>query len=198
MLIALALTALLGSEDPDGVVTTARHGAGAVMVGAEAPTTDARPDAAQVVAVTPHNLTTRQQIDRWVAARAPESEPFAETAGPQDDRQMHGFVSGSIGTNDYSSVSVGVSLPIGENGRLDLAYSQTKNGYGYPGYGYGAWGYPGEYGYDQVGYGARIRPFGVYDSLYGAPGRSRSMSIGFSWDEDKGRRDRTPIISAED
>lgn len=202
MLIALALATLLGSEDPDGVVTTARQGAGAVMVGAEAPTTEARPDAAQVVAVTPHNLTTREQISRWVAARAPESEPFAEDAGPRDDRQMHGFVSGSIGTNDYSSVSVGVSLPIGENGRLDLAYSQTKNGYGYPGYGYGygngAWGYPGGYGFGDVGYGARIRPYGVYDSLYGAPGRSRSMSVGFSWDEDKERRERTPVITAED
>ena len=202
MLIALALAAILAPEDPDGVVTTAPRGAGAVIVGAEAPTTDARPEAAQVVAVAPHNLTTREQIDRWVAARAPESEPFAEASGPQDDRKMHGFVSGSIGTNDYSSVSVGVSVPIGENGRLDLAYSQTKNGYGYPGYGYGAYGYPGEYGYGDVGYGygygSRSRPYGVYDSLYGSQGRSRSMSIGFSWDEDKGRRDRAPALTAED
>lgn len=186
MLIAFALTAaLLGSEDPDGVVTTARQGDGAVLLGAEAPTTDARPDAAQVSAVTPHNLTTREQIDRWISARTSESTPFAEGTGPGDDREMHGFVSGSIGTNDYSAVSVGVSMPIGENGRLDLAYSQTKNGYGYPGYGYGSYGYPGDYGY-----GARVRPFGGYDSFYGAPGRSRSLSLGFSWDEDKGRRER--------
>ncbi len=198
MLIALALTALLGSEDPDGVVTTARRGDGAVMVGAEAPTTEARPDAAQVVAVTPHNLTTAEQIDRWVAARAPESDPFAEATGPQDDRKMHGFVSGSIGTNDYSSVSVGVSLPIGENGRLDLAYSQTKNGYGYPGYGIGYPAYRDEFGYGGLGYGARVRPWGAHDSLYGGPGRSRSMSVGFSWDEDRSRRERAPLIAAED
>jgi hypothetical protein len=200
MLIAFALAALLGSEDPDGVVTTARQGDGAVLPGAEAPTTEARPDAARVVAVTPHNLTTREQIDRWVAARAPESEPFAEATGPLDDRKMHGFVSGSIGTNDYSSVSVGVSLPIGENGRLDLVYSQTKNGYGYPGYGYGPYGYPGAYGFGDVGYGSRIRPFGAYDSLYGGPGRSRSMSVGFSWDEDRSRseRGRAPLTTAED
>ena len=200
MLIAFTLAAAVIADDPDAVVTTARHGEGAVMLGAEAPTTDARPDAAQVVAVAPHNLTTREQIDRWVSARAPESQPFAEATGPQDDRQMHGFVSGSIGTNDYSSVSVGVSLPIGENGRLDLAYSQTKNGYGYPSYGYGAYGYPGEYGYGDAGfgYGSRVRPYGVYDSLYGQPGRSRSMSIGFRWDEDDRRRERTPVITAED
>ena len=193
MLIALALAALLGSEDPDGVVTTAPRGAGAVGVGAEAPTADARPDAAQVVTATPHNLTTREQIDRWVSARAAESTPFAEEMGPQDDRKMHGFVSGSIGTNDYSSVSVGVSLPIGENGRLDLAYSQTKNGYGY-----GAYGYPGEYGYGGPGYGTRLRPHGAYDSFYGAPGRSRSMALGFSWNEADDRRDRAPVITAED
>lgn len=204
MLIALALAAILAPPgelgDPDGVVTTAPRGAGAVIVGAEAPTTDARPEAAQVVAVAPHNLTTREQINRWVSARAAESTPFAEEMGPQDDRKMHGFVSGSIGTNDYSSVSVGVSLPIGENGRLDLAYSQTKNGYGYPGYGYPGYGY-GEYGYPgEYGHGARVRPFGAYDSFYGAPGRSRSMALGFSWDEDNGRRERgrAPVITAED
>ena len=195
MLIALALAALLGSEDPDGVVTTAPRGAGAVVVGAEAPTTDARPDASQVVTATPHNLTTREQIDRWVSSRAAESTPFAEEMGPQDDRKMHGFVSGSIGTNDYSSVSVGVSLPVGENGRLDLAYSQTKNGYGYPGYGYGYPAYQDEFGYGGPGYGARVRPWGAYDSLYGGPGRSRSMSVGFSWDENNERDERGPMRS---
>ena len=197
MLIALALAAVLAPEDPDGVVTTAPRGAGAVIVGAQAPTTDARPDAAQVVAVAPQDLTTREQIDRWISARAVDSTPFAREMGPQDDREMHGFVSGSIGTNDYSSVSVGVSLPIGENGRLDMAYSQTKNGYGYPGYGYGAYGYPGEY-YGAPGYGARLRPYGAYDSFHGAPGRSRSMSLGLSWDEDRDRRDRGPVITAAD
>ena len=190
MLIALALAAVLSPVDPDGVVTTAPRGTGAVVVGAEAPTTDARPDASQVVTATPHNLTTQEQIDRWVSARATDTTPFAAERGPQDDREMHGFVSGSIGTNDYSSVSVGVSMPVGENGRLDLAYTQTKNGYGYPGYGYGAYGDPGGYGYGSSAYGARVRPFGGYDASYGGQGRSRSLSLGFSWDEDKGRRER--------
>jgi hypothetical protein len=198
MLIALALAAFLAPEDPDGVVTTAPRGAGSVIVGAEAPTTDARPDAAQVVTATPHNLTTREQIDRWISARTSDSVPFADDRGPRDDREMHGFVSGSIGTNDYSSVSVGVSLPVGETGRLDLAYSETKNGYGYPGYGYGAYGYPGDQGYGGIGYGARVRPYGAYDSLYGGRGRSRSLSLGFSWDKDSGRSERTPAITAED
>ncbi len=160
MLIVLALAAAVVSEDPDGVVTTAPRGAGAVLVGAEAPTTEARPEAAQTTAVTPHNLTTQEQIDRWISARTPESAPFAEETGLEDDRRMHGFVSGSIGTNDYSSVSVGVSLPIGETGRLDMTYSQTKNGYGYQGYGYGDYIYPGDYGHSPG-----LRPYRAYDSL---------------------------------
>lgn len=201
MLIALALASVLVPHDPDGVVTTApRVGTGAVLVGAEAPTTDARPEAAQVVAATPHNLTTREQIDRWISARSDDAVPFAQGTGPEDDRQMHGFVSAGIGTNDYSSVAVGVSLPVGEKGRLDLTYSQSENdpygyGYGYPGYGYGR--------FDGYGYGHGYRrPF---DS-FGASGRSRSMSLGFSWDENRDRdreRDpraplRTPGFTAED
>jgi len=200
MLIVLALAAAVLSDDPDGVVTTARQGDGAVMLGAEAPTTDARPDAAQVTAVTPHNLSTREQIDRWVSARSTDARPFAEEAGPVDDRQMHGFVDASIGTDDYSAVTVGVSLPIGEKGRLDMTYSQSKNGYGYPGYGYGAYGYPGEYGYGpgDYGYGYQGRPFAP---AYVTPGRSRSLSMRYSWDDDS-RGERAPMrgagITAED
>jgi hypothetical protein len=32
---------------------------------------------------------------------------------------------------------VAVSLPLGENGRLDLSYRQVENGYPYGGYGHG-------------------------------------------------------------
>lgn len=205
MLIALLLASVVVSDDPEGFVTTAPRGAGAVIVGAEAPTTDARPDAAQVVAVTPHNLTTQQQIDRWVSARATESTPFAQDRGAldlgmRDDRQMHGFVDAAIGTGDYSSVGVGVSLPVGENGRVDLAYRETKNGFGYPGHGYG-YGRP-DFGYGGIGYGYGSR-LGAYDSFYGEPARSRSMSMKFSWDksDDRDRRDersRLPGFYAED
>ncbi|MES2861891.1 MAG: hypothetical protein V4701_10480 [Pseudomonadota bacterium] len=199
MLIALAVAALAMPSDPDGVVTTAPRGDGAVLVGAVAPTTDATPDAALAGRVTAQDLTTQEQIDRWISARTPETEPFSDSAaaGPSDDRQMHGFVSGSIGTNDYSNVSVGVSLPIGENGRLDLAYSQTKNGYGY-GYGYPGYGlgYPGDYGY---GYAGSARRFGRYDPVYGSRESSRNIALGLSWDQDKdevgrdGRDARRPL-----
>lgn len=183
MMIAVVLAVLAAPVDPDGVVTTAPSGRGAVVVGAVAPTPEARPDAAQASQVTSQDLTTEEQIDRWLSARAPEPKPFADEPSG-DDRRMHGFVSGSIGTNDYSSVSIGVSLPIGENGRVDLAYSETKNGYGYPGYGYG---YGAPYGRD-IGY--VVRPFGARDSHYGRTGRSRrSVALGFRWDEDDDQSD---------
>lgn len=196
MLIALALAALIVPDDPDAVVTTAPRGTGAVIVGAEAPTTDAEPSAAQVVTVTPHNLTTQEQIDRWISARATDSEPFAANRGPlADDRQMHGYVSGAIGTDNYNSVAVGVSLPIGETGRVDLQYSQTKNGWpvdaygriGDYGYGYGGYGY---------GYGYGARPIGGFDPVYGVRSRSnRSVSLGFSLEDDARRERRSAWAS---
>jgi len=176
MLIAIALVGLSMASDPDGVVTTAPRGADAVIVGAVAPTTDARPDASQI-APTAQSLTTSQQIDRWISARASTDAPFAEDIGPVDDRKMHGFVSGAIGTGDFSAVTVGVSLPIGENGRLDLAYSQSRNGYGYPGYGYGYGGYgPG------LGYGDWRPSYLGYGHRGGAARSGREQSVSLSYE----------------
>lgn len=196
MLIAFAVAALIAPHpgepgDPDGVVTTAPRGAGAVLTGAVLPTSDARPDAARAAQVTSDDLTTAEQIDLWLAARGRETGPFAEDvgpsdSGPRDDRRMHGFVSGAIGTNDYSSVAVGVSVPIGESSRLDVSYSETKNGYGYgdgyPGYGYGAPMDPG------FGPGRRSR-FGTDDPFY-RPGSGSSMSLGIRRDEDRDHEER--------
>lgn len=146
MLTLLVLTSFALASDPDGVVSTAPRGADSVVVGAIAPTTDARPDASMITPTT-QSLTTAQQIDRWISARSPSDAPFASDRGPLDDRKMRGFVSGAVGTGDFNAVAVGVSLPIGENGRLDLRFSQSRNGYGYGGYG-GYGGYP----YDGLGY----------------------------------------------
>ncbi|AQR61631.1 hypothetical protein BZG35_08190 [Brevundimonas sp. LM2] len=171
MLILLVLAGLSLASDPDGVVSTAPRGADAVVVGAVAPVADSVPDAT-VIAPTPQSLTTAQQIDRWISTRTASDAPFAQDSGPVDDRQMHGFVSGAIGTGDFSAVATGVSLPIGDSGRLDLTYSQSQNGYGYgyPGWGYGDFGYAGsDFGYaprslgrGRGGYG-RDRPRGDSD-----------------------------------
>jgi hypothetical protein len=206
MLIALAMSTLIAGTvpagDPEGVVTTAPQGSDSVLVGAVAPMADAVPEAVGAT-VTQENLTTRQQIDRWIGARSAAQPSFAEAPGPVDDRKMHGFVSGSIGTQDFSNVTVGVSLPVGETGRLDLSFSQTRNGYGlgspYGGYDYE--GYPlAEHSYpldSAFPYGGLIYPgYGLGYGYgrgggYATSGNSRSFSLSYQSGQD---RDRTPVL----
>lgn len=144
---ALILATALLVSDPDGVVATAPD----TTVDLEA---NARPVAPSVEGAAqdavPHGLTTDEQIDRWIAARSTADKPWAETADqPTDDRKMHSEVSFGIGTGGYRDYGVAVSLPIGENGRLDLSYRQVENGYPYGGY-YGG-GLERPY-YDDSGY----------------------------------------------
>ncbi len=173
MLIALGLAAALTASDPDGVVTTAPVGAGSVIADADAPVSTASP-APQTI--TPHNLTTQQQIDRWLAAR-PEAEPFANDA-LDDDRKVHGYVSGSIGSNDFSAVDVGVSIPLGQRGRMDLSYQQVRNGYGLYGFGprrLGPYGYG--YGYGR-GYDYAYGPlFGAEANPWSSAGASPDADV---------------------
>lgn len=170
MLIALlALTAVMASDDPEGVVTTAPAGHQSVVTGAAAPVAAEVP-AASSQEITPHGLTTAEQIDQWISKRAEAAKPFSNAPDPWrpvDDRKVHGEVSAAIGTGDFSSYSAAVSIPFGETGRVDLEYRQTKNGYG-------LYGYPGFY----PGYGR----YGAYG--YGRPlsGRTESFSLGFSSD----------------
>ena len=176
MLISLLVAgALIFSDDPDGVVATAPAGHQSVPVGAEAPVAPDVPSAS-AQPVTAHGLTTDEQIDRWIGQRADAGKPFSGNVDPWrpvDDRKVHGEVSAGIGTGDYSSYSAAVSLPVGDSGRLDLSYSQSKNDtYGY-GYGYG---YPGS----GFGYGHAGRSYGV---------DSRSFGVGYSYDSTLTRRE---------
>ncbi|RZJ74134.1 MAG: hypothetical protein EON88_37900 [Brevundimonas sp.] len=168
MMLAFAMTLALTDE----VVSTApRDSAVAEAMVAPAEAVGATPTASDA---QPHNLTTAEQIDRWIAARNSDRPTFIETAErPVDDRKMHGWVEAGIGTGGYRTYGAAVSLPIGENARLGLSYSESKNDYGYGYYdGYGRGG-PG-YGY---GYAS---PFGIGESR-------RSASASFRWnagDED--------------
>lgn len=136
---AVLMIAALLVGDPDGVVATAP----ATVVDLEATTQPTAPSvegAAQ--AAVPHGLSTDQQIDRWIDARSTADAPWAEAAPEAlHDRKMHGEVSVGIGTGGYRDYGATVSLPIGDNGRLNLSYRQVENGYGY-GYGYGGYGDP--------------------------------------------------------
>ena len=188
MLIAgfLAGMALMApGTDPDGVVATAPANAPTL---AQALT--AAPQAA-VAAPTaqdaqPHGMTTEQQIQNWLSNRKPgASFEEALAPGPQDDRQMHGMVEAGIGTGGYRSYGAAVSMPVGENGRLDLAYREGRNepwGYGY--------GYPGRYGL----VGADVyAPYGVRGRGHGGDTISKSLSMGFSWSKDRESDQRDPF-----
>ncbi len=148
---ALILAAALLASDPDGVVVTAPATTvdlNAVVQPLAPSTEGATQDA------VPHGLSTDQQIDRWIAARSTADKPWGEAARETpDDRKMHGEVSFGIGTGGYRDYGMAVSLPLGENGRLDISYRQVENGYPYRGY------YGSDYGrgleqpyYDDSGY----------------------------------------------
>lgn len=147
-MIILGLAMAVLASDPDGVVTTGRATPLALDAAAVAPV--APPVAATTTSQAAQGLTTNEQIDRWISSREPEATPFARPVGPPaDDREVHGYVEGGIGTGGYRAYGGGVSLPLGEDGRLDLHYRQVENDrlYGYP-----------HYGYERPGYG--LFPFG--------------------------------------
>jgi len=90
---------------------------------------------------------------------------------------MHGVVSAGLGTGGYRSFGAAVTMPIGEQADLTVAYSEGRNlPYGY-GYGPGA--------LDGYGYG-RLGGFG-YDPH--RVGRSRSVAVGLDWSNSRDQRD---------
>ena len=131
---ALMAAAALFVSEPDGVVATAPATPVDLNVTAQplAPSTEGATQDA-----VPHGLSTDEQIERWMTARSTADTPWAEQLEPVDDRKPHGEVSFGIGTGGYRDYGAAVSLPLGENGRLNLSYRQVENGFGYSGYGHG-------------------------------------------------------------
>ena len=127
----IVATMLTMASDPDGVVSTAPKGDGAVIVGAVAPSAAEVPSVS-IQEITPHGLSTDEQIDRWIAQRAEAERPFSGEGEPwevEDDRKIHGEISAGIGTNDYRSYSASVSIPVGDTARVNLSYRQGRNDY---------------------------------------------------------------------
>ena len=190
LITALLMAGALTSGDPDGVVATAP--VTSVDLGATS-----QPIAPSVEGVAqagvPHNLTTGEQIDRWIAARPVNDTPYARDRGePLDDRLPHGEVSVSVGTDGFRDYGAAVSLPIGENGRLSLSYRQTENGYPYGGYGYG-------YGYDGYGYGPSYGGAALDDSGYVFPGYRPGAAAQFEARvmRPEGPPNRRPLLSQQ-
>lgn len=169
MSIAVLLS-LMALADPEGVVTTAPANSSGVATAMAAPQAVAAAPAPTAQDAAPHGMTTEQQIQTWIASRTPgESFEQAVASAPVDDRHMHGMIEAGVGTGGYRSYGAAVSLPIGENGRLDLAYREGKNDYWLtPGYFYPRYGFGGHRGLDSL---------------------SRSMSVGFNWSKDSTARD---------
>lgn len=93
-------------------------------------------------------LSVADQIDAYL-----KSSPVLEVESPggvdgivprglgRDDRKVYGEVSVGIGTGGYRSVYARTDVPLGETGRLSLAFEDTRYGRGHaPGrfQGYGA------------------------------------------------------------
>lgn len=153
---ALMMAAALVTGDPDGVVATA-PATNVDLTAVIRPVAPSAEHAAQQ-AVEPHNLTTDQQIDRWLESRDPDAVPYSgqRAERPVDDRKMHSEFTAGIGTGGYTDFGMAVSLPIGENGRLGLSYRRTENGL--YGYGYGDYGLGRNPYYNDMGYSFPGRP----------------------------------------
>jgi len=138
---------------------------------------------------TPKPAVTKDMMIARLNRAAPASDRAQAAyidAGPsQGDggkRQIHCGAGVSVGTGGYSSGYVYSLIPVGDNGTLGIAVSQTdfgKNRVPYYGYGYG---YP-DYGYSPYGYGRG----------YGARGgRSQSLAVSYSHDETRDGGPSTP------
>lgn len=164
LITALLMAGALTAGDPDGVVATA-PATSVDLAATSQPVAPTVGGAAQ--AGVPHNLTTDEQIDRWIAARSVDDRPYDRARGESlDDGLPHGEVSVSVGTDGFRDYGAVVSLPLGENGRVSLSYQQTENGYPYDGYGYG-------YGYEPTYSGA------AFDSGYVFPGHNPGAAAEF-------------------
>lgn len=118
----MAMAALWGAGDPDGVIVTAPNGQGSPPVAVEAPAADAPPRQSAA-----HGLTTDEQIERWIAARREADASLPFEGEPVDDRQVHGEFSVGVGTGGYRSYGGALSVPIGREGRLELRYRDVEN-----------------------------------------------------------------------
>lgn len=191
MLIELMTASLLlASYDPEGVVSTApRAGPGAVPTASADALAETVADASPSVTLqtaVPHGLSTADQISRWIGEGKGDARPVEQWADAWEEaapRKMHGEVSAGIGTGGYRDFAAAVSMPLGENGTLNLSVSQTKNApwaYGYGPYAYTPYGYEaGRYGLNGYGwrdaYGAMPGPMGVR-SPHDRPSHIRAFS----------------------
>jgi hypothetical protein len=117
-----------------------------------APALAAEPDAPVATASrAPPPMSTAEQIDAFIRsspaqdARRAEDDAVDGVVG-RDDGKPHGEVSVGVGTGGYRSIYGRTDIPVGKNGRVSLAFEDTRNGYGY-----GRGWYGGPYGGGALG-----------------------------------------------
>lgn len=117
----LGLASSLAGQNPDGVVTRARE-TGSVATTAQ--TVETATPSSTVTSAT-RELSTAEQIDRWLEAREPVAD--APVWRDEEPRRVTGEVNLGIGSHDYRDFGARVQVPLGENGTLSLGYSETRN-----------------------------------------------------------------------
>ncbi len=134
MRVALALIAVLAAPLASGPAFAADE---PMSTAGATPATVPAIDAAAVaapVAPAPAPMTTAEQIDAFIrSAPTPDADASDAVDGVvrRDDRQVHGMVSVGVGTGGYRSLYVQSDMPVGENGRLSIAFEDTKGPRGY-------------------------------------------------------------------
>lgn len=114
--------------------------------------------------------TVAEQIDAYLKTspvlQADDGQVQGVTA--RDDRKPHGVVQVGVGTGGYRSIYVRSDMPLGETGRLSVAFEDTRYGRGHgPVYGGGPWRLDGDQRCDLEG----MTPPRPLDTLGGPHGR---------------------------
>jgi hypothetical protein len=89
------------------------------------------PVATASAAPAPAPMSTAEQIDAFIRTAPPVDTKAADDVDgvvARQDRKAHGVVEVGVGTGGYRSVYVQTDMPLGENGRLSLAFEDTKYG----------------------------------------------------------------------
>ncbi|MBP2157514.1 MULTISPECIES: hypothetical protein [Asticcacaulis] len=144
---------------------------------------------ADVIALPPTDTKAQfmSRLNEEVLSDEKARIDYESWAGAEEDykkRRVHGSASVSVGTGGYRSASVSAVMPVGDNGWLGLAYSQTDFGEN------GA--YP--YMYDDLGYGYG---YGHGYGRYGRGGRGgTSQSFALSFESNSAGEDGSGCPSA--
>lgn len=122
--MSVVLFLALVASEPDAVVSTAQPGRSAPPPAVAVASQD--PDS-----LSPHGLTTAQQIDRWLTP--PPSADARDDRAPgwieADERRVQGEIVLGFGTGGYRSAYGTVSAPLGEDGFISVTYGDQRGGH---------------------------------------------------------------------